>query len=134
MQRQPVTQAFYRRCPPHWQVEGGHYFVTLRQAGSLPLAAVERLRKLTQEYLELDQPPALQARIYSDLQKSLHTMRGRADLNRPHIASCLMNAIAFRARQGVWDMISYVIMPNHVHLFFRLGDGSLRDVMISFKH
>jgi REP element-mobilizing transposase RayT len=35
--------------------------------------------------------------------------------------------------QGVWEVFAYVLMPNHIHLFVRVLQGSLRETLGSFK-
>jgi REP element-mobilizing transposase RayT len=67
------------------------------------------------------------------MERVLDRCEGRADLTRPDVADMVIEAISFRERTGKWSMLAYVLMPNHLHLFFRLVDGRLTKTMIGFK-
>ena len=74
-----------------------------------------------------------QRRIFSAMESWLDRAEGHKGLVQPDIAQMLMEAIAFRQDHCVWDMIEFVIMPNHIHLFFSLLQESLHDVLTPFK-
>jgi len=47
-------------------------------------------------------------------------------LARPDVARMIMEAIAFR-QGSAWNMFEYVVMPSHLHLFFELLKGGLKN-------
>ena len=53
-------------------------------------------------------------------------------LQRLELAEMVMDAIEFR--QGrIWNMFEYVVMPSHLHMFFELLDGNLKQALEQFK-
>jgi len=42
-------------------------------------------------------------------------------------------ALEHRAKQGVWELFEYVVLPSHIHVFVRLNGGRLRDSIEPFK-
>lgn len=131
MKRDPQTITFHEGSVlPHWEVSEGRYFVTIRQAGSLPDSVVERLReRARRQNVSVETTRS----IFADIEEVLDGDDGGGDLTRPDIAEILAEAISHRVTRDVWDMMEYVIMPNHVHLFFRLCEGRLMKTMIGFK-
>ena len=71
--------------------------------------------------------------IFSAMESWLDRAEGHKDLARPDIAQMLIEAITFRQDNRTWDMIEFVIMPNHIHLFFSLLQEPLYDVLTTFK-
>jgi REP element-mobilizing transposase RayT len=131
MKRDPQTIAFHEGSVlPHWEVAEGRYFVTIRQAGSLPEPVVERLRERARRQ---EAGAGTTRSIFADIEEALDGDDRGGDLTRPAIAEILAEAISHRVTRDVWDMMEYVIMPNHVHLFFRLCEGRLMKTMIGFK-
>ena len=132
MRRRPDTIAFHEGdLLPHWEVQDGRYFVTVRQAGSLPSDVVDRLR--TRARQRSSHPAKTRRSLFRTMERVLDRCEGRADLTRPDVADMVIEAISFRERTGKWSMLAYVLMPNHLHLFFRLVDGRLMKTMIGFK-
>ena len=132
MRRRPDTIAFHEGdILPHWEVADGRYFVTLRQAESLPPRVVERLRERARR--TSSRPNATGRSLFRLTERALDRCAGPADLTRPDIADMLIEAISFREERAEWMMLAYVLMPNHLHLFFRLVKGRLMKTMIGFK-
>lgn len=129
------TERFYRMRLPHWEVKRGIYFVTLRETGSLPKHAVDELRLLVRECKELRGSKWLemQRRIFMTMERSLDRPEPKGRIGTAHIATILREAIQNRQRRGVWDMMEYVLMSNHLHLLFRLNSGTLKSTLESFK-
>ena len=109
---------FYKRRLPHIQVAGGTYFITFRLANSLPLDALKNLDEEKQKITRLPESQkeaAHQAWFakYDDyLDKALH---GDLYLKNEQVADLIGESIRFRDGK-VYDLISYCIMLNHVHL------------------
>lgn len=129
------TTSFYRARLPHWEVQDGVYFVTARLHGALPPHCIRAMEEEALEAARSEGPSKElhQRRAFAILDEYLHNCDGKAHLTEPSVAAALMEAIAHRSADRVWEMHEYVIMPNHVHLLFSLGRSSLRSTMLSFK-
>lgn len=97
---------------------GATYFVTFRLKNSLPR---EILEKLTQEAERIKRLPKDKIDIeqhhwFEKLDDYLdQVLCGEAFLKNEQIASLVAEAIYYRDIK-VYDLISFCIMPNHVHL------------------
>jgi REP element-mobilizing transposase RayT len=122
---------------PHVHVSEGIYFVTFRLADSLPSSLLfewkeELLRKQRgtsdDQYLKvLDHE--YQAKIQDYLDKSY----GHCWLKIPEIASVVDGAIRYFNNQR-YQLFAWTIMPNHVHVLFRLcGSFTVSSIMHSWK-
>jgi REP element-mobilizing transposase RayT len=137
MSRKPETIAFWRGRLPHWEVAEGRYFVTLHLAGAIPQEGQDRIHQLAQEYDELaaDDPDTraqLQRHIYAEMESWLDRSEHVSHLQQPDVAHMLMESIAFRHGR-VWNVLEYVVMPNHLHLFFEMRDVGLKKSLEQFK-
>jgi putative transposase len=109
---------FYRRRLPHIQIAGSTYFITFRLMDSLPLEALERLKEEKQKINRLPQNQKASAHQvwfekYDEyLDQALH---GNLFLKNEQIADMTAESILFRDGKN-YDLISYCIMLNHVHL------------------
>ena len=54
-------------------------------------------------------------------------------LRHPEVAEMVVEAIEHRECRGDWRLFEYVVMPNHLHLFFELGRAGLKRVLEDFK-
>lgn len=121
-----VYMVFYQRHLPHWQPKSAEFFITFRLAGSLPKQAVNKLqfdRKQAQESNQHDQNQLLRKILkkYEDLLDKAAT--GPTWLGQYKIAETVQNALHYHDEQS-YDLYSYTIMPNHVHLIFRHIDSA----------
>ena len=112
---------------PHWESEGGIYFVTFRLADSLPQSII---RALWQRELS---KPKDQQRLAKKLEESLDQGAGACILKEPSIADILASAL--REFDGVrYRMLAWCIMPNHVHVVFQpLGQYDLAGILHAWK-
>jgi REP element-mobilizing transposase RayT len=139
MKRHPATLAFWTSRLPHWEVEDGRYFVTVRLSGALPQIEANRIQQLAQRIRSFDPrrtPEAwlqLQRRIFLEMESWLDQSITVTHLGNPQVAKMVMEAIEHRQRRGDWHMMEYVVMPNHLHMFLEVCRGSLRSVMRDFK-
>ena len=144
MRKRPDTIRFYRGRLPHWEVHGGRYFVTIRLAGSIPPQGVDRIKRQSEELRTLseNQPEYLRLRrkIFLEMESWLDRSELVQHLGEPEMASEVVAAIEHREVNGIWTMFSYAVMPNHLHLFFSLGEGSetkepaeLKETLNGFK-
>ena len=113
------------------------YFVTIRQKGSIPKEALEQIqaeRSKLDDDKETDQLK-LKRRILSLMERHLDVPDGKdCLLTRSPAPEILKEAIAHREKTGVWRVVEYVLMPNHIHLFFGVTRGSLPALIEDFKH
>ena len=123
------TTRFSRGILPHWEIEGGRYFVTVRCHDSLPLEAVARLAEI-HEALKVIEPrseqfSALQRRYFLTTEKYLHAGHGRPWLAHPIAARTLVEELAALRSAGV-EARHFSIMPNHFHaLLASTSEGSI---------
>jgi putative transposase len=125
------TKAYYRRHLPHYQPENAGYHVVFRLAGSLPVSAIEELRR---EQKQFDR--ALQKNSNADAFKRLQadyrqkyferfdelldgSSTGPTWLKQPTVAAIVHEAILYRDGKE-YDLYASTIMPNHVHMVFEL--------------
>ena len=138
MVRKPKTTNFWVGRLPHWEVEDGRYFVTIHLAGAIPQAGQQRIRAIVDNYqrhpnVNSSERLRHSRRIFREMEAWLDRTPQRTDLTIPNVADAVEEAIAHRSDSGIWEMHEWVIMPNHIHLFFELTSGNLKSVLESFK-
>ena len=103
---------------PHWEVEGGRYFVTVRLADSLPDEVVARLQEIHCALAAIepasDQFAALQRQYFSTMEKYLDAGTGACALRDSHCAQAIVAELAALSGWAV-DAPHFTIMPNHWH-------------------
>jgi putative transposase len=124
-------KTYYRRHLPHYQPPDATYHVVFRLANSLPESALAELRM---ERVELDrEPTAVQPETDSERSQQERHRRyierfdglldgstsGPRWLQRPEIASIVHEAIRYRDGKA-YDLLAHCIMPNHVHIVFKV--------------
>lgn len=135
MNRTPQTISFYRKQLPHWEVTDGVYFVTIRRHGSIPIGIIEKIRKMSLGLENLSDCEALNIRrkIFKTMEDELDKSDMKCDLIKSPISDIIIEAIQARTEKNIWRMVEYVIMPNHLHLFFQTGKKSLGSAIRDFK-
>jgi REP element-mobilizing transposase RayT len=136
MTRKPKTIEFWEGRLPHWEVEEGRYFVTIHLAGAIPAAGQRRIRAISGEFKSAPTTAArlqAQRRIFAEMEVWLDQAKYAPHFKNEQVARIAVEAIEHRVNHGVWRMFEYVVMPSHVHLFFELLQGSLKDVLEQFK-
>ncbi|MFA6026333.1 MAG: transposase [Ignavibacteriaceae bacterium] len=118
---------------PHLYYNGGEYFITYRLADTIPLKQILHLHE--QIKLPNDDPTNKEKKIFKKYDELL-------DKNENGIKYLLDEKIAGINRDKlqsldntVYKLICYCIMPNHIHLVFRLLNEtqSVSDVMKLIK-
>ncbi|MBV6449725.1 MAG: hypothetical protein MHPDNHAH_00438 [Anaerolineales bacterium] len=118
MKNKLAFRDYYKRRLPHIQIAGATYFITFRLANSLPKEALDKLAQEKRKIIELPDTQKESTHrawfaLYDDyLDKVLY---GDLYLKNEQIANVVAEAIQFRDGK-VYDLISYCIMLNHVHL------------------
>ncbi len=127
--------SFYERHMPHYQPHDATYAVMFRLAGSLPAAVIQRLKDEREEYRrfisgmtddkhrhELLREHAVQhfEKFHALLDDSTS---GPHWLKQPEVAAIVAGAMHYWDARA-YEMLTYCIMPNHVHLIFSIGSAS----------
>ncbi len=125
---------------PHWQQDGKCFFVTWRLADSLPMDLLRSWKVETEEWKASHPKPLSFAdqeechRLFSDqIDTALDAGSGSCVLKDPAIAGIVESTLRhFDGKR--YDLSAFVIMPNHVHVLFRLGEGEdLSKLLHSWK-
>ena len=130
------TIRFHRRHLPHWEIEAGRYFVTVRCADSLPQAAVLRLREISVNLSRIApqsaQFHALQRQSFLTLEKYLDAGVGSCPLSHPAAARVVAEEFAALSDWSV-SVPHFTIMPNHWHALLTPGPGCLHSLSAVLK-
>jgi REP element-mobilizing transposase RayT len=127
---------------PHWEKEAGLYFVTFRLADSLPEQVLE---KISTRYRVLDTAKRMGANLLPDqkvlvaeyspkrIEDYIDRGIGACFLRDPRIGELVANAL--RVWHGKrYRLVAWCVMPNHVHVIFRLFPGQeLANIVRSWK-
>jgi hypothetical protein len=137
-----ATLRFYRRNLPHWVVADGTFFVTIRQAGTLPRHVIVELQAERQRLLDANTPEQdyldtlrkqfirieriLDACGPSEVQPvaatGSHFYHGI--LTTPKVADILLDSLArLEDEAHGWDIHAAVVMSNHAHLLLHNRNG-----------
>lgn len=125
---------YYHRNLPHWQPNNAEFFITFRLANSLPDSATRRIKmqystiekKLANKSPANDNSDKLSKlrkyhqAIFKKYEDQLDQSKtGPTWLVKQKIAEIVCEAIHFRDN-SIYDLYAYCIMPNHVHLVFKM--------------
>ena len=133
---------YYKRNLPHFQPSDSIYFVTFRLVNSLPKNVVEELRNENRKF----QTEVNMLKDYNKKRKLIENHRkqyflkfdqlldknnkGSLWLKEDKIAAIVSESIHYRNGKK-YDLLSYCIMPNHVHILFdvtRFAESSRNSV------
>lgn len=129
-----------RRRLPHWFQSNKLYFVTFRLSDSLPEDVkneyVNLLDGLIQKYpipRTYEQQSEVERITRNSLDKYLDAGYGSCVLKEDNVRAALVRTLEHN--NGVdYELIAYVIMPNHVHLALALiNNCSLQQVIKTIK-
>jgi putative transposase len=136
MIRKPETIDFWVGRLPHWEVVDGRYFVTIHLAGAIPESGHRRIHAISAELAQItsgDERLRLQRLIFREIESWLDRAECVRHLHNAVVAEMVVEAIEHRAKQAVWRMFEFVVMPNHIRLFFELTGGRLKVTLEDFK-
>jgi REP element-mobilizing transposase RayT len=130
------TTRFSRRNLPHWEVERGRYFVTVRCAGSLPEEALARVTAIQQKLAEIAPRSAsfvaFQRRYFATVEQYLDSARV-GPLVDPRAANAVVAELQGLERSEAF-VPHFSILPNHWHALIAPHRGSeLASVMKTVK-
>ncbi|KAA0222283.1 hypothetical protein EDS67_27125 [candidate division KSB1 bacterium] len=130
----------HRRRLPHWQQGEVFYFVTWRLADSLPQQKLRQWREEKDGWLRLHPEPWDEEteeeyhRLFSErIDQWLDAGEGSCVLRESALANILAGALHYFDGKR-YELVAFVIMPNHVHVLFRLrAPNRLEKVVKSWK-
>ena len=125
---------------PHWQQEGAVYFVTFRLADSIPLQLLNQWEDERRAWLRLHHEPwsaeierEYHQRFSAAIEQWLDAGHGACFLRKPGCAQVVAETLRHFEGERV-AMISFVVMPNHVHvLFVQNPEWPLEKLIRSWK-
>jgi len=112
------TRRFHRNKLPHWEVEQGRYFVTVRLSDSLPRHVVQELQEVRASLVEIEaqseQFAAMQRRYFRTLERYLDAGVGCCCLRDAPTASIVLDELK-ALRDWHIEAPHFSVMPNHWH-------------------
>lgn len=133
---------FYMRHLPHWRQEGATYFVTYRQADSLPQEKLQKLKQLRREWERQHPPPRDEQQLQSLARQSMRLTEqwldqgiGSCRLKGEAPSKCVSESL-HRFDGQRYELGSFVIMPNPIHAIVRpfgKTDDSLEQILKGWK-
>ncbi len=125
---------------PHWQQGDVFYFVTWRLADALPQEKLAQWREQRERWLRLhprpwaDETEEEYHHEFSDAMESwLDAGSGDCILREPEVAGEVAGVLRNRDGQD-YLLDAFIVMPNHVHVLFRLGKNArLEQVIKAWK-
>ena len=138
-----VSGFHFRGVLPHLKKEGGTYFVTFREAGTLPKEVLSRFKLerdiILQQAMDAKRPLTWHEqeellRWYSSrVDKYLDAGQGVCHLRRPEFAALVVGAVRFFEGRR-YELCSWAVMPNHVHVVvWPMPGHTLSDILHSWK-
>lgn len=125
---------------PHWEQHGKFQFITFRLIDSLPQSKVAELSELRRLFTK-KHPLPWDSTVKQDYWKLITPFEsylldngyGSCLLKFDDIRKIVSDAIKY-ADGHRYEVVAFVIMPNHVHLLIRLlGENTVRTVIRSIK-
>ncbi len=134
------TKLFWTNHLPHWEIEAGSYFFTIRCAGSLPAKTLRELETHAERMRAAhaaDEETVLleeQRRYFLTMDKYLDQGLGFCPFRERRCAEYVLDTFDELSSRG-WDVRHYVLMPNHVHLLLetRTGADPMKTVWRQWK-
>lgn len=125
---------------PHWQQDSVLYFVTFRLTDSLPKQKIIKIEQQRLLWLQLNPPPLSEEkekeywRLFGGrMEQLLDEGYGSCVLKQKHISKIVEEAL-LKFDKVRYDLGSWVIMPNHVHVLVRPRKGyPLSKILHSWK-
>lgn len=130
------TLRITRRRLPHWEVEGGRYFVTVRCADSLPADVLARLSELHRDVSGIEPRSAMfataQRQLFRTLEKHLDAGFGSCPLAQRRAAAIVVEEFHSLAD---WQIAvpHYSVMPNHWHALLIPEDATAHSLSAIMK-
>ena len=136
------VQIRQRGRPPHWEKNAGLYFVTFRLADSLPKPVLKRIEERHRileaaRHTGANLLPSHRVLVAEFSPKQIEEYFDRGSgacfLRDPRIGDLVAEALHFW-HGARYRLLAWCVMPNHVHVIFRLFPGQeLANVIRSWK-
>ena len=125
---------------PHWHQDGKYVFVTFRLYDSLPQEKLQWLHDERESWLKLHPQPwdkkttkEYISKFGKAIDKWLDNDHGNCLLKKQSNRKIVEDALLFFDGKR-YDLIAFVVMPNHVHILIKLKEGyKLIEIMRSIK-
>ena len=125
---------------PHWQQEDAVYFVTFHLGDSLPAELLLRWKLERDAWMRshpepwsMDVKKEYNERFSGQIERWLDEGHGSCALRRAECSAVVAEALRFFDGERV-ALMSFVVMPNHVHIAFVLNAGwTLEKMLHSWK-
>jgi REP element-mobilizing transposase RayT len=140
----PLVAGFHSRgVLPHLKREGGAYFASFRQAGTLPRDVLRRF-KLEREAITRQAEATKRPLTWHEQEELFRWYSNRVDnyldaghgvchLRRPELAGVVADAIRHFDSQR-YELRAWVVMPNHAHVVvWPMPGHTLSDILHSWK-
>ena len=123
------SREYYRRNLPHYQPDGYAFFISFRLYGTLPVEVVYEFKMIKNRKLALisgynnlkvrkEKYEEFKDEYFKSFDNYLDKcLTGNQWLRQKEVAEIVKEAIHYRDGRE-YNLISYTIMPNHVHLVF----------------
>ncbi|MCC5790803.1 MAG: transposase [Opitutales bacterium] len=115
----PRTKSFWRAQLPHWEIDGGSYFVTIRCAGSLPKNIAERAKTILRDLQEFEPDSEgflkVQRRYFQTTEKYLDKGQGFCPFRDSRCCEVILEKLEALEGKG-WNLRHFAILPNHLHV------------------
>lgn len=125
---------------PHWHQPGVYCSVTWRMGDSLPREVLDEWKAERDAWLREHPEPWTEAielehfdRFSRRMDKWLDAGKGSCPFRKPELARIVGDAI-LHFDGDRYEVVSYVVMPNHVHVLFRpLNGHTIGEIVKSWK-
>ena len=125
---------------PHWFQPGTMQYITFRLNDSLPQIRLEQLNELKSNFISRHPQPwdeNTKKNFYSMISpfesKLLDEGYGRCVLKNPVVRKCLSESLLSGDGER-YDLLAYVIMPNHVHVLMTdIYGEDVNDIISSIQ-
>ncbi len=122
------TIRFWRGRLPHWEVVDASYFITLRLAGTLPVLLKTELNGLMKDVCQ-DDYLDIARQYFQKIEAWLDNDTTFDVLSQANVAEMIISAFREYESRSIWQVHSFVVMPNHLHWFFTpVGQGMIESV------
>ncbi|HEY5610579.1 MAG TPA: transposase, partial [Thermoanaerobaculia bacterium] len=135
----PIVVVEHSNHLPHWYAPRGIYFVTFRLYDSLPEHRIVELRDQRRSLLESvrrrygvisdSQLTEIESIVRTRIERDLDRFAGHCFLKNSRIARVVADALHCFDEQR-YDLFTWAIMPNHVHVVFEWRDEETLDKTI----
>lgn len=128
--------SFHRRNLPHYYRPNSTYFITFRVKGSIPQKQLQILKKKYEQLRvrQIDNDASINDNYFYEYDSALHQFELTKYFHNKKFSLILNNEL-HKYDGKDYKLLSYSIMPNHVHLIFHLLDNarSISKIMQEIK-